>query len=106
MTFQEIKVHAVFDKDENFWIDFKGEVPRVGDTITLFSDQAEKENEETGEVTKLPTKYIVEKVKWFFTGWKINHLQDSLDIGNNSITLSGARVLVKPIITEIKVDIK
>ena len=59
-------MHAITTKEELFWIDFSGEIPRVGDDISIAI--VGKDYEIKKEY--LEEQWTVEKVLWFFSKWR------------------------------------
>lgn len=61
-----IKLHAIRTEDESVWIDFNGEVPRVGDVIDLGAISSDHEISD-----ELKSKrWIAYEVRWFFLDWR------------------------------------
>lgn len=84
------KRHAIRTEDESVWIDFDGEVPRVGDSVSLgcIGEEYELSKETAGR------NWIVYKVLWFLCSWrKEPHPSPNLE----TLIISQARVFIKEV---------
>ena len=82
------KRHVLRTEDESIWIDFDGEVPRVGDKINLKLINKEYEIKKE-HVNK---EWIVFKVDWFFSAWRV---EPHPSTNYETLMISQARVFIK-----------
>ena len=80
------KRHTIRTEDESVWIDFDGNVPRVGDNVSLALIGKEYETE------ILNKKWVVFKVDWFFCQWRI---EPHPSPNHDTLMISQARVFIK-----------
>ena len=82
------KRHAIRTEDESIWIDFEGDIPRVGDSISL---KLVGKGYEIGK-ENIDKKWVVFKVLWLFCDWR----KESFPSENmETIMISQARVFIK-----------
>lgn len=85
------KLHAIRNDDESIWINFSGDIPRVGDEINV--SLLVKELEIDDDLAK--KKWIVYKVLWFVGSWRIEpHPSPNME----TTIMSEARVYIKEFI--------
>lgn len=84
------KPHAIITEDEGIWIDFEGEVPRVGDQINV--SLMAREYEIPLELSS--QEWVVYKVSWFICSWRKEPFPSP---NQDTTTISQARVFIKPV---------
>jgi hypothetical protein len=82
------KLHTIRTEDEQIWIDFDGEVPRVGDTVNvaLMAQDYELPSDLASQ------EWTVYKVQWFLCSWR---KEPHPSFNRETTTVSQARVFIR-----------
>ena len=88
-----IKLHAIRTDDQSVWIDFNGDVPRVGETINI--ELMGKYHEISEDLLK--KEWVVYKVEWFLANWRVEAFPST---NLATMIMSQARVFIKEVLSD------